>query len=139
MGWLDGPIAGMQPSPYGDGVELLYELMSHCASSPFIYAHDWDVSDLVFYDNRNLLHSATWYDNQHIRLIWRTTMMGKPGSIYAGEAKSRAPQEGVELMRGLGDGNWDGISKNHHKVNGKTRSEIGAIELQMPPPFSRVD
>ena len=59
MDWLDGPIAGMQPSSYGDGVELLYEIMNHCASSLFIYTHDWDVSDLVVYDNWNLLHSAT--------------------------------------------------------------------------------
>ena len=70
MDWLDGPIVGMQPGPYGDGAELLYELMSHCTSSPFTYAHDWDVSDLVVYDNRNVLHSATWYNNQHTRLMW---------------------------------------------------------------------
>ena len=122
MDWLDGPIAGVQPGPYGDGAELLYELMSHCTSSPFTYAHDWDVIDLVVYDNRNVLHSATWYNNQHTRLMWRTTVMGNPGSIYAGEAKSWAPQEGVELMQDLGDGNWDGISKK--SLQGKQENQV---------------
>ena len=122
MDWLDGPIAGVQPGPYGDGAELLYELMSHCTSSPFTYAHDWDVIDLVVYDNRNVLHSATWYNNQHTRLMWRTIVMGNPGSIYAGEAKSWAPQEGVELMQDLGDGNWDGISKK--SLQGKQEDQV---------------
>ncbi|NKB77732.1 MAG: hypothetical protein GKR96_12015 [Gammaproteobacteria bacterium] len=115
MDWLDGPIVGMEPGPYGEGATLLYELMSHCTSRNFTYAHDWDVGDLVVYDNRNLLHCATWYDTKHTRTMWRTTVMGNPGSTYAGEARSWVPQEGVELMQGLGDGNWDGIREKTSK------------------------
>jgi len=111
MDWLDGPIVGMEPGPYGEGAALLYALMSHCTSAEYTYAHDWDVADLVVYDNRNLLHSATWYDTRHTRVMWRTTVMGNPGPTYAGEAKSWVPQAGVDPMQGLGDGNWDGIGK----------------------------
>jgi len=45
--------------------------------------------DLVIYDNRTLIHAATWFDaEQHQRLMWRTTVSGNPGAEYAGEAKS---------------------------------------------------
>jgi taurine dioxygenase len=112
MDWLDGPIVGMEPGPDGEGAVLLYELMSHYTSPPFTYVHDWNPADLVVYDNRNLIHAATWYDTRHTRLMWRTTVMGNPGAAYAGEAKSWVPLDGVELMQGLGDGNWDGIKKS---------------------------
>jgi taurine dioxygenase len=108
MDWLDGPVVGLEPGLDGDGAALIYELMSHCTSPEFTYAHDWDCGDLVVYDNRNLLHSATWYDAQYTRLMWRTTVMGNPGPTYAGEAKSWIPEAGVELMQGLGKGNWGG-------------------------------
>ena len=111
MDWVDGPIVGMQPGIDGDGAALLHELLGHYTSPPFTYAHDWDIADLVVYDNRNLIHAATWYDSQYTRLMWRTTVMGNPGSEYDGEARSWIPQEGVELMQGLGDGNWNGIKK----------------------------
>jgi taurine dioxygenase len=48
-----------------------------------------DKGDLVIYDNRTLIHAATWFDAaQHQRLMWRTTVSGNPGAEYAGEAKS---------------------------------------------------
>jgi len=116
MDWLDGPIVGMEPGPHGDGAALLYVLMSHCTSPAFTYAHDWDSGDLVVYDNRNLLHSATWYDAQHTRMMWRTTVMGNPGPDYAGEAKSWIPLAGVEPMQGLGKGNWDGAGNTRPRA-----------------------
>lgn len=89
MDWLDGPLAGMQPGPDGDGAKLLYELMSHYTHPRFVYAHDWDAGDLVVYDNRCTIHSATWFDaDRHQRRMWRTTVHGNPGPLYAGERKS---------------------------------------------------
>ncbi len=105
MDWLEGPIVGMEPGPDGEGAALLYELMSHYTSPAFTYIHDWDKGDLVIYDNRNLLHAATWYDNQYTRLMWRTTVMGNPGSTYTGEAKSWIPQTEVGHAPGIGDQN----------------------------------
>jgi len=92
MDWADGPIAGMAPGPGGDGAKLLYELMSHMTSDRFTYAHHWRAGDLVIWDNRSLLHSATWFDTETCdRVMWRTTVHGNPGSEYAGEAKSWVP------------------------------------------------
>lgn len=93
MDWVDGPFAGMQPGPDGDGARLLYEIMSHLTQPQFTYAHDWDQGDLVVWDNRSLAHAATWYDAAHKRLMWRTTVRGNPGAEYAGETKSWIPQD----------------------------------------------
>ena len=44
---------------------------------------------LVIYDNRTLVHCATWFDAaRHERVMWRTTVSGNPGVPYAGERKS---------------------------------------------------
>ena len=104
MDWLEGPLVGMQSGPHGDGAALLYELMTHLTDPRFVYAHDWDEGDLVIHDNRNLLHSATWFDtDKHTRRMWRTTVMGNPGPLYAGEERSWIPAPGVRPMEGLVD------------------------------------
>ena len=60
----------------------------------FTYTHEWTKGDLVIYDNRNLLHSGTWYDaDAHIRIMWRTTVRGNPDPTYAGETCSWVPAE----------------------------------------------
>ena len=38
------------------------KLMHHYTGPEFTYAHHWTKGDLVIYDNRSLIHSATWYD-----------------------------------------------------------------------------
>ena len=93
MDWLDGPLIGMEPGPHGDGARLLDELMSHLTRPEFIYAHEWERGDLIVWDNRCLVHAATWFDaGRHERLMWRTTVHGNPDPIYAGERKSWLPQ-----------------------------------------------
>jgi taurine dioxygenase len=89
MDWLEGPIAGMQPGPHGDGGALVFELMSHLTRPEFIYVHEWTVGDLVVWDNRCLVHAATWFDaEQEARVMWRTTVSGNPGAAYDGEKNS---------------------------------------------------
>ena len=108
MDWLDGPIVDMEPGPDGEGAELLHALMSHCTSEDYVYAHEWDAGDLVIYDNRCLLHCATWYNvEHHDRLMWRTTVHGNPGPEYAGEKKSWIPEDESQILQGLGDARWE--------------------------------
>jgi taurine dioxygenase len=93
MDWLEGPIAGMEPGPHGEGGRLLCELMTHMTQPQFVYVHEWTQGDLVIWDNRCLVHAATWFDaDQHARVMWRTTVFGNPGAAYAGEAKSWIPE-----------------------------------------------
>ena len=93
MDWFDGPFVGMQPGPHGDGAALLDELMSHYTQPRFVYVHEWSAGDLLVWDNRCLVHAATWYDaEKEQRLMWRTTVRGNPGAIYAGERRSWIPE-----------------------------------------------
>jgi alpha-ketoglutarate-dependent taurine dioxygenase len=51
----------------------------------FVYVHEWTRGDLVIWDNRCLVHAATWFDAEKAaRLMWRTTVSGNPGATYAG-------------------------------------------------------
>jgi taurine dioxygenase len=94
MDWIDGPFVGMQPGPHGDGAKLLDELMSHLTAPEFIYVHEWEPGDLIVWDNRCLVHAATWFDaEKQRRVMWRTTVHGNPGALYAGERKSWIPRE----------------------------------------------
>lgn len=89
MDWLEGPIAGMEPGPHGAGGKLLEQLMAHVTQRRFVYVHEWTRGDLVIWDNRCLVHAATWFDADHERrVMWRTTVSGNPGPGYAGERKS---------------------------------------------------
>ena len=89
MDWLDGPIAGLEPGPDGEGARLLDELMTHMTRPEFVYAHEWTAGDLVVWDNRCTVHAATWFNaDEEARVMWRTTVSGNPGAAYAGETKS---------------------------------------------------
>ncbi len=89
MDWVEGPFAGMQPGPDGDGAALLFSLMSHLTRPEFICVHEWSLGHLVVWDNRCLVHSATWFDaDTEDRIMWRTTVSGNPGPAYAGVKKS---------------------------------------------------
>ena len=93
MDWLDGPLVGLEPGPSGEGARLLDELMAHMTRPEFVYVHEWQAGDLLVWDNRSLVHAATWFDaERRERVMWRTTVHGNPGAIYAGERKSWIPQ-----------------------------------------------
>ena len=92
MDWFEGPFVGMEPGPNGAGAALLDEIMAHLTERRFCYAHEWTQGDLLIWDNRCLVHAATWFDgDREGRLMWRTTVHGNPGTHYAGETKSWIP------------------------------------------------
>jgi len=89
MDWIDGPFVGLEPGPHGEGARLLDALMAHLTRPEFVYVHEWNPGDLIVWDNRCLVHAATWFDaERHRRVMWRTTVHGNPGAAYAGERKS---------------------------------------------------
>jgi len=98
MDWVDGPFVGMEPGPHGEGAALLDALMAHYTRPAFVYVHEWTVGDLVVWDNRCLVHTATWFDgDREQRMMWRTTVRGNPGALYEGEARSWLPRETVSV------------------------------------------
>jgi taurine dioxygenase len=94
MDWFDGPFVGLQPGPQGDGAKLLDALMTHYTRPEFVYVHEWTEGDVLVWDNRCLVHTATWYDaDKEQRMMWRTTVRGNPGAIYEGERRSWVPDK----------------------------------------------
>ena len=94
MDWFDGPFVGLEPGPHGEGARLLDRLMSRYTRPEFVYVHEWTQGDLLVWDNRCLVHAATWYDAEiEQRMMWRTTVHGNPGAIYAGEKRSWVPEK----------------------------------------------
>jgi len=59
-----------------EGAALLEELFGHNDDARFQYRHVWRQHDLVFWDNRCIMHQATGYDPSHTRHMLRTTVKG---------------------------------------------------------------
>ena len=56
---------------------LIDGLMAHASQEKYIYRHQWRAGDLVIWDNRCLLHTATLFDHEkYQRLMHRTTVAG---------------------------------------------------------------
>lgn len=62
--------------PEDEGNELLQVLFAHCLEERFTYRHRWLANDLVFWDNRALIHRATPLPPQTRRTMHRTTVKG---------------------------------------------------------------
>ena len=62
--------------PADESRQILTELFAHSARPEFIYRHRWQPHDLVFWDNRALIHLATGCPNHLHRRMHRTTIQG---------------------------------------------------------------
>ncbi|MFA5939507.1 MAG: TauD/TfdA family dioxygenase [Sinimarinibacterium sp.] len=59
------------------GQALLQELVEWTTQPRFVYRHEWDVGDLLIWDNTGVLHRAEPYSADSGRLMHRTTLMGE--------------------------------------------------------------
>lgn len=67
-------IVGM---PAAESRALLAELHSHCTQPQFYYRHQWQVGDLLVWDNCATQHKSTFdYALPQRRLLYRTTVKG---------------------------------------------------------------
>jgi taurine dioxygenase len=63
--------------PKAESDALLERLQAHATSERFVYRHRWRVRDVVIWDNRCTIHSATPYDaSAKRRVLHRTVMKG---------------------------------------------------------------
>ncbi len=61
-----------------EGEALIADLFERATRHEHVYAHKWRPHDLVFWDNRFVMHSATEYDRaRYRRLIHRTSVRGE--------------------------------------------------------------
>lgn len=74
-------IIGMDPA---EAAALQERLAAHVTSPAFTYRHKWQQGDLVFFDNRAVLHTATVFDfERYQRLMYRTTILDGGPAIAA--------------------------------------------------------
>ena len=62
--------------PEDESRALLAELFAHSVQPRFIYRHRWREHDLVFWDNRSLMHLAAGTPDDERRRLNRTTIEG---------------------------------------------------------------
>ncbi len=72
----EGFTLGIEGMAKDESRALLDALNAHAMKPDFIYAHHWRVGDLVFWDNRSVMHCATAYDTNYARRMHRTTIQG---------------------------------------------------------------
>jgi len=60
---------------------LLESLRVHATQPKYCYTHDYQVGDVIIWDNCSLLHSAPLTDLKgHARTLWRITVKERPGA-----------------------------------------------------------
>ena len=62
--------------PEDESRALLDELFAHSVRPEHLYVHRWQPHDLVFWDNRSLMHLATGCPPEQRRKLYRTTIEG---------------------------------------------------------------
>jgi taurine dioxygenase len=62
--------------PEDESRDLLQELFAHSTKPEFTYRHRWQPHDMVFWDNRSVLHLAAGTPDHLRRKLYRTTIEG---------------------------------------------------------------
>jgi taurine dioxygenase len=62
--------------PEAESRALLHELFAHSVRPEHIYRHRWQPHDMVFWDNRSLMHLAAGCPDDQRRKLYRTTIEG---------------------------------------------------------------
>ncbi|CAB3768248.1 TauD/TfdA dioxygenase family protein [Paraburkholderia humisilvae] len=62
--------------PEDESRALLDELFAHSVRAQFVYRHQWRDHDMVFWDNRSLMHLAAGTPDHLRRKLYRTTIEG---------------------------------------------------------------
>lgn len=62
--------------PEDESRDLLQQLFAHSVQPQFIYRHRWQPHDMVFWDNRSVLHLAAGTPEHLRRKLYRTTVQG---------------------------------------------------------------
>lgn len=60
-----------------EGRAFLDDVLERATRPERVYRHEWEVGDLVIWDNRGVLHRACPYDSTSPRDMHRTTLYGK--------------------------------------------------------------
>lgn len=75
-----GSVIAIDEMEERESTTLIEDLIAHITSEPFVYRHKWNPLDVVVWDNRCVLHTATTkdLDEKHVRRLLRLTTAGSP-------------------------------------------------------------
>jgi taurine dioxygenase len=73
-----GSVIGFADMPEEESSMLVQELIEHITDDKYVYSHKWTQKDVVVWDNRCVLHSATTkgMDERNVRRLLRLTTHG---------------------------------------------------------------
>jgi alpha-ketoglutarate-dependent 2,4-dichlorophenoxyacetate dioxygenase len=74
--YLASHAGGIVGWPVPEARVFLRDLMEHATQRQFVYAHRWQVGDLVMWDNRQVMHRARPFPAHEPRDMRRTTLAG---------------------------------------------------------------
>ncbi len=75
--YLSSHIGGIVGWPVPEARAFLRDLTEHATQTRFVYAHQWQVGDMVMWDNRTVMHRATRFDDlKEVRDLRRTSLKG---------------------------------------------------------------
>jgi alpha-ketoglutarate-dependent 2,4-dichlorophenoxyacetate dioxygenase len=69
--------------PVAEARIFLLDLLEHATQAPFVYAHQWQVGDLLMWDNRSTLHRGRRYNLSERRELRRTSLNDTPEANLA--------------------------------------------------------
>lgn len=73
----EGHTVGIEGMADGEALPLIRMLYEHSIQPQFVYSNAWRQFDLVFWDNRCVMHQAQPYDQEkYVRHMHRTTVQG---------------------------------------------------------------
>ena len=67
--------------PLAEARLLLRDLTEHATQREFVYSHEWQVNDLVIWDNRQTVHRGRPFPAGEARDVRRTTVKGDAPTI----------------------------------------------------------
>jgi alpha-ketoglutarate-dependent 2,4-dichlorophenoxyacetate dioxygenase len=68
--------------PVADGRLLLLDLTAHATQPMFVYRHEWQVGDLVIWDNRCTMHRGRPHDEHQPRDLRRATTLDTGSTLH---------------------------------------------------------
>ena len=74
--YLSSHIGSIIGWPVPEARSFIRDLAEHATQGQFTYAHAWRQWDLVMWDNRQLMHRVTRFDDTQVRDVRRTTVAG---------------------------------------------------------------
>jgi len=75
--YLSSHIGGLVGWPVPEARAFIRDLTEHATQRRFVYAHEWQVGDMVMWDNRMVMHRARAFDDlKEIRDLRRTSIKG---------------------------------------------------------------